>query len=67
LGLTSALALADALGRLPGVVTVVAVEEQQHGASAEMSPAVAASMPRVVQLILRELNDARSLVGQNID
>ncbi len=56
LGLPSALALADELGRLPGVVTVVAVEEQQHAAAAEMSPVVAASVPRVVELILRELN-----------
>src|SRR5690349_18107797 len=30
LGIASALALADELGRLPGQVTIVAVEEKQH-------------------------------------
>jgi hydrogenase maturation protease len=62
-GLASTLALADELGYLPGVVIVVAVEEQKHGPAAEMSPEVAESVPQVVELILREFNDARSLAG----
>jgi hydrogenase maturation protease len=67
LELASALALADELGRLPGEVMLIAVEERQHVAGSDMSPEVAAAVPRVVELILRELNDARSLAGQNTD
>jgi hydrogenase maturation protease len=52
LGLASALALADELGRLPGEVTIVAVEEKQHLAGAKMSPEVVVAVERVVRLIM---------------
>ncbi|HVC94718.1 MAG TPA: hydrogenase maturation protease [Pirellulales bacterium] len=64
LGLASTLALADELGRLPGEVTIVAVEEKQHLTGAEMSAEVVVSVERVVGLIVTSCLYDDALVGE---
>jgi hydrogenase maturation protease len=65
--LPSALELAKALNRLPAKVKMIMVEARQYNTGCEMSPEVAAAVPRIVELIRLEIQHARSRAGQKID
>src|SRR5688572_25080383 len=54
-GLTAALELAGALGRLPARVVVLAIEGEAAEPGAELSPAVEAALPAVVARVLAEV------------
>lgn len=51
LGIDDAVALADALGRLPERLVVIGVEGRAFGDGQRLSPEVAAAVPRVVERI----------------
>ncbi len=55
LGLAEAFALAGQLGRMPGDLKVIGVEPAQVGLGTGLSDAVAAAVPRVVDLIKAEV------------
>ncbi|QWF77931.1 hydrogenase maturation protease [Amycolatopsis sp. CA-230715] len=54
LGIPEALLLGQALGRVPGELVVIAVEAEDLGLRAGLSPPVAKAFPRVVEAVLRE-------------
>lgn len=58
LGLAEALALSEALGRRPPRLVVYAVEASSFEPEAPLTPAVAASVPKVAALIRTELGNA---------
>jgi hydrogenase maturation protease len=55
LGLVEAFALAERLGRMPRDLKVIGVEPAQVGLGTGLSDAVAAAVPRVVDLIKAEV------------
>ncbi|MDH4144208.1 MAG: hydrogenase maturation protease [Acidimicrobiia bacterium] len=58
-GLAEAVRLARALDRLPGCLRVVAVDVDDLRAGTELSPAVAAAVPALVQVALAALSSGR--------
>lgn len=58
LGIPDALALGRVLGRIPGVLVVIAVEAACLDVGVGLSEPVAAAVPRAVEAVLRELKRA---------
>jgi hydrogenase maturation protease len=54
-GVTQALELAEALGKLPEEVLIYGVEPERLEITEELSPSVQAAIPEITQHILREL------------
>lgn len=58
LGVAEALALGRALGRVPAVLVVYAIEADDLGCGPGLSPAVAEALPAVVQAVRTEFSGA---------
>lgn len=56
-GLADAVELARALDRLPRRLVLVGIEGREFTAGTGLTPAVAAAVPRVVQMILDEISE----------
>lgn len=63
-GLMEVLQLAERLRLLPQTITIHAVQGEQFTTSESLSPAVAACLPDVIEVIAGELSDARTIIGQ---